>query len=150
MGLIGMIFQPLLWKSLHPDVAGILPATAHTVVAGYHPLSRHDQRRAHNFAYDMCVDRIREKDCEGLDLSSLEIAYSGAEPIREATLNRFTKRFAPYGIRREAFYPCYGLAESTLIVTGGKKLSPLRIRQVPSCQRVANPQFTNDERCPEN
>lgn len=130
MGLIGMIFQPLYVGNpcilMSPVTFLQRPIRWLQAITHY----RATTTGGPNFAYDMCVDRIREKDIEGLDLSSLEIAYSGAEPIREATLNRFTERFAPYGFRREAFYPCYGLAESTLIVTGGKKLSPLRIREV--------------------
>ena len=52
------------------------------------------------------------------------MAFTGAEPIRAETLDRFATAFASCGFRREAFYPCYGLAESTLMVTGAKKLQP--------------------------
>ena len=74
-----------------------------------------------NFAYDLCVDKITEAQKKHLDLSSWEIAFNGAEPIRPSTLDRFSKAFESCGFRREAFYPCYGLAEATLIVTGGYK-----------------------------
>ena len=49
------------------------------------------------------------------------MAFNGAEPVREETIDRFVEAFAPCGFRREAFYPCYGLAEATLIVSGGFK-----------------------------
>ena len=57
---------------------------------------------------------------EGLDLSCWNLAFCGAEPIRLETLDSFVETFAPYGFRRESFYPCYGLAESTLMVSGGE------------------------------
>ncbi|RKG47409.1 AMP-binding protein, partial [Corallococcus sp. AB011P] len=59
-----------------------------------------------------------------LDLSRWEVAFCGAEPIRPETLERFVEAFGPSGFRREAFYPCYGLAEGTLIVSGGEKSAP--------------------------
>jgi acyl-CoA synthetase (AMP-forming)/AMP-acid ligase II len=77
-----------------------------------------------NFAYELCVRKLRPRDCEGLDLSSWDVAFNGAEPIQEATLERFTAAFEPYGFRREAFFPCYGLAEGTLAVTCTRKARP--------------------------
>ncbi len=74
-----------------------------------------------NFAYDLCVERITADEKKSLDLSQWEIAFNGAEPVRADTIERFTKAFAPCGFRPEAFYPCYGLAEATLMVTGGDK-----------------------------
>ena len=72
---------------------------------------------APNFAYELCVRKIAEKDLEGLDLSSWRAATNGAEPVRAETMERFAKRFAPYGFRREALMPVYGLAEATLAVS---------------------------------
>ncbi len=74
-----------------------------------------------NFAYDLCTDNVTDDQLAGLDLSTWEVAFNGAEPIRADTLKRFVERFGPYGFRAEAFYPCYGMAETTLIVTGGYK-----------------------------
>ncbi|WP_069170073.1 AMP-binding protein [Streptomyces griseus] len=71
-----------------------------------------------NFAYDLCDRRAATADLTGLDLSTWRLAFNGAEPIRPATLHRFADRFAAHGFRPEAFLPCYGLAEATLIVTG--------------------------------
>ncbi len=76
-----------------------------------------------NFAYDLCVRKVSPAEREGLDLSSLENAFCGAEPIRAETVERFVSAYAPQGLRRTAFYPCYGLAEATLMVTSGLKMS---------------------------
>jgi fatty-acyl-CoA synthase len=72
---------------------------------------------APNFAYELCVRKIADKDIEGLDLSSWRIAMNGAEPVNPGTLERFATRFAKYGFRREAQLPVYGLAEASLAVT---------------------------------
>ena len=74
---------------------------------------------APNFAYDLCVRQIEEEDCIGLDLSSWAVAGCGAEPIRMETLNGFAARFARYGLKRGSICPFYGLAEATLLVSGG-------------------------------
>jgi len=73
---------------------------------------------APNFAFDACTDRVRDSDLAALDLSSVRVLFCGAEPIRKDTLERFVARFAPCGLDPRALYPCYGLAESTLFVTG--------------------------------
>ncbi|MFI5183933.1 MAG: AMP-binding protein, partial [Vicinamibacteria bacterium] len=69
---------------------------------------------APNFAYELCVSKIKDSALEGLDLSSWRCALNGAEPVNPATLERFATRFAPYGFRREALMPVYGLAESSV------------------------------------
>ncbi|MGZ3461580.1 MAG: AMP-binding protein, partial [Archangium sp.] len=74
-----------------------------------------------NFAFELCTRKISPEERERLDLSSWELAFCGAEPIRPETLERFVQAFGPCGFRREAFYPCYGLAEGTLIVSGVDK-----------------------------
>ncbi len=81
-----------------------------------------------NFAYDLCVRKITPEQRRGLDLSSWSLAFNGAEPVRPETIDAFSEAFAPCGFRREAFFPCYGLAESTLMVTGGMKFEPPVIR----------------------
>src|SRR5205085_4234602 len=85
-----------------------------------------------NFAYDLCARKITADDAATLELSSWSVAFNGAEPVRAETLDRFTSRFEPYGFRRAAFYPCYGLAEATLVVTGGRKASLPIIKPGPS------------------
>ncbi len=74
-----------------------------------------------NFAYQLCVDKIEEADLEGVDLSTFKVAFNGAEPIRSSTIEAFTRRFSDYGFKQSSFLPCYGMAETTLIVTGGPK-----------------------------
>jgi fatty-acyl-CoA synthase len=72
---------------------------------------------APNFAYELCVRKIADKDIQGVDLSSWRAALNGAEPVNPETLERFANRFASYGFRREAQLPVYGLAEAALAVT---------------------------------
>ncbi len=72
-----------------------------------------------NFAYDLCTRKITQDELNTLDLSSWRVAFCGAEPVRADTLDRFARRFEPAGFRREALFPCYGLAEATLYVAGG-------------------------------
>ena len=74
---------------------------------------------APNFAYQLCVDKIRDEELHDIDLSSWLTAFNGAEPVRPTTLEQFAKRFAHVGFNRRAFLPCYGMAETTLIVSGG-------------------------------
>jgi 8-amino-7-oxononanoate synthase len=81
-----------------------------------------------NFAYELCVRKIAPEQRAGLDLSTWSLAFNGAEPVRAETIDMFCEAFGPCGFRREAFYPCYGLAESTLMVTGGMKFEAPVIR----------------------
>lgn len=74
-----------------------------------------------NFAYDLCVQKITPEQQMGLDLSRWEIAFNGAEPVRLESLDRFARAFEPCGFKRQAFYPCYGMAESTLMISGAKR-----------------------------
>ncbi|MFT3803426.1 MAG: AMP-binding protein [Burkholderiaceae bacterium] len=78
---------------------------------------------APSFAYDLCIRRISVSQRSALDLSSWEVAFNGAEPVRTEVMNTFSESFAPQGFRREAFYPCYGLAEATLFVSGRDRSS---------------------------
>src|SRR5690606_17907980 len=73
---------------------------------------------APNFAYDLCVDKITSEQIDTLDLSSWSLAFCGAEPIRPETLERFARTFERCGFRKSSFYPCFGMAESTLLVSG--------------------------------
>jgi acyl-CoA synthetase (AMP-forming)/AMP-acid ligase II/acyl carrier protein len=74
---------------------------------------------APNFAYDLCLQQISEQDCSGLDLTRWSVAGSGAEPIRMQTALGFVERFGRYGLKPQAVCPFYGLAEATLLVSGG-------------------------------
>ena len=73
---------------------------------------------APNFAYDLCVDKVGPDDRAGLDFSHWRNAINGAEPISARTIDRFVKAFGPHGYRRGTFFPCYGLAEATLMISG--------------------------------
>lgn len=78
-----------------------------------------------DFAYALCVRRARnDAALDGLDLSGWQVAFSGGEPVRRRTLETFARTFAPAGFRAEAFLPCYGLAEATLMVTAGHWSGP--------------------------
>lgn len=83
-----------------------------------------------NFAYDLCVQKTTPEQRAGLDLTSWTLAFNGAEPIRAATLQNFARCFAPFGLRIEALYPCYGMAEATLFITGAQKTTPPKIQPV--------------------
>jgi acetylornithine/succinyldiaminopimelate/putrescine aminotransferase/acyl-CoA synthetase (AMP-forming)/AMP-acid ligase II/predicted amino acid dehydrogenase len=83
-----------------------------------------------NFAYDLCTRKVTDDERAGLDLGRWTIAFNGAEPVRADTLERFADRFAVCGFRREAFFPCYGLAEATLFVTGPSTVGPARVLAV--------------------
>ncbi|HSK77319.1 MAG TPA: amino acid adenylation domain-containing protein, partial [Thermoanaerobaculia bacterium] len=80
-----------------------------------------------NFAYDLCARRAEGADLAGIDLSSWRVAFNGAEPVLPKTLESFAAALAPYGFRAAAAYPCYGLAEATLMVSGGSPADPPRV-----------------------
>ncbi len=95
---------------------------------------------APNFAYELCVRKIADKDIKGLDLSSWRAALNGAEPVNPETLERFAERFARYGFRRQAQLPVYGLAEASLAVT----VPPLN--RGPLVDRIEREVFTSQGR----
>ncbi|MFG2132525.1 fatty acyl-AMP ligase [Streptomyces sp. NPDC048751] len=119
MGLIGGILTPLFMgvptTLMSPVTFLRRPAAWLRMVSRYGATIT----GAPNFAYDLCLRRVTDADAEGLDLSGVELTFTGAEPVRADTMARFGERFGPYGFRAESFYPCYGLAEATLFVTGG-------------------------------
>ncbi|MFF3336674.1 fatty acyl-AMP ligase [Streptomyces sp. NPDC002888] len=119
MGLIGGILTPLFMgvpmTLMSPVTFLRRPAAWLRMVSRY----RATVTGAPNFAYDLCLRRMTDADAEGLDLSRVELTFTGAEPVRADTMARFVERFGPHGFHAESFYPCYGLAEATLFVTGG-------------------------------
>jgi acyl-CoA synthetase (AMP-forming)/AMP-acid ligase II/acyl carrier protein len=72
-----------------------------------------------NFAFDLCTRKITPEQMEGVDLGSLKLVWNGAETVRPETLHRFADAFGDHGFRSETFFPCYGLAEAGLLVSGG-------------------------------
>jgi acyl-CoA synthetase (AMP-forming)/AMP-acid ligase II len=85
---------------------------------------------APNFAFDLCVERFNPTLMEGIDLSHWEVAFNGAEPVRAETISAFINTFEPYGFKPKAFYPCYGMAEATLLISGGQRCSTSIIKEV--------------------
>lgn len=118
MGLIGGILEPL-YRGFPVTLMSPV-AFLQKPVRWLRAISerRGTQSGGPNFAFDLCVDKITPEQCHGLDLSSWRVAFNGAEPVRAETIQRFTEAFAPYGFRPEAFYPTYGMAEATLLISG--------------------------------
>ncbi len=119
MGLIGGILQPI-----YASVPTTLMAPATFLQRPFRWLEAISRYRATtsgapNFAYDLCVERIGEDERRTLDLSSWRTSFNGAEPVRADTIARFTEAFADCGLRPDVLLPCYGLAEGTLLVSGG-------------------------------
>lgn len=139
MGLIGGILQPL-WVG-RPNVMMSPMAFLQKPFRWLSAISRFRGTTSGgpNFAYDLCVRKITAEQRATLDLSSWTVAFNGAEPVRAETLEQFAETFAPCGFRREAFYPCFGLAEATLIVSGGYVKDPPKIRAF-SANALANGQ----------
>jgi acyl-CoA synthetase (AMP-forming)/AMP-acid ligase II len=125
MGLIGGILQPVYGGFpvylMSPFTFIKRPLIWLQAVAKY----RATTSGGPNFAFQLCIKNIHKLKDE-LDLSSWKVAFCGAEPIRKNTLDNFSKVFASYGWNNKAIYPCYGMAESTLIATGGKAGTPLK------------------------
>lgn len=80
-----------------------------------------------NFAYEHCLAHVTDEQLAGLDLSTWSVAITGAEPVRPETLERFAERFGACGFDRRAFYPTYGLAEATLMVSGGDRFQGVKL-----------------------
>ncbi len=120
MGLIGGLLQPI-YSNVHcvlMSPMAFLQRPLHWLQAIMH--YRAAISGGPNFAYDLCVRRITPEERATLDLSSWRVAFNGAEPVRAATLVRFSETFASCGFQYKAFFPCYGLAESTLLVTNSE------------------------------
>src|SRR5579883_3354478 len=145
MGLIGNMLQPL-----YLGIPCILMSPVAFLQRPLRWLQAISQYKATtsggpNFAYDLCVSKITPEQRATLDLSSWEVAFNGAEPVRAETLERFAATFEDCGFRREAFYPCYGMAETTLIVSGGFKTA-LPVLQLVQQAALAQNQVVPAER----
>jgi amino acid adenylation domain-containing protein len=124
MGLIGGVLQPL-----YVGAHCILMSPVSFLQKPLRWLQAISRYRATtsggpNFAYDMCVQKIDPARRSELDLSSWSVAFNGSEPIRAETLKQFAKAFESCGFQPEAFFPCYGLAEATLFVSGNPVVRP--------------------------
>ncbi len=138
MGLIGNILQSLYLGCrcvfMSPTAFLQRPARWLQAISRY----RATTSGGPNFAYDLCIRKVTAQQCAGLDLSSWDLAFNGAEPIRAETLDAFVHRFGLYGFRRETFYPGYGLAEATLIVSGGQKSHPPVLKTIDKTALTQN------------
>ncbi|HSK77339.1 MAG TPA: amino acid adenylation domain-containing protein [Thermoanaerobaculia bacterium] len=136
MGLIGNVLQPLYVGArcvLMPPLAFLQKPVRWLEAIGRY---RATTSGGPNFAYELCLRRIGPEPRAALDLSTWTVAFNGAEPVRAETLERFAAAFAPCGFRPGAFYPCYGLAEATLFVTGGTPGTAPTVREADRRPRV--------------
>ncbi|WP_024545888.1 fatty acyl-AMP ligase [Picosynechococcus sp. NKBG15041c] len=131
MGLIGGVLQPLYGGFetflMSPVELVQKPVRWLEVISQY----RITTSGGPNFAYDLVARQVTPEQLKNLDLSSWDVAYSGAETVRAHTLEKFTQTFAPCGFRHEAFYPCYGMAEATLFISGAST------KKAPVIQHIA-------------
>lgn len=100
---------------------------------------------APNFAYDLVCDRVKDSQLKQLDLSKWKLAFCGAEPVKETTINRFSDKFASCGLKKAAFYPCYGMAEATLMITGGDCRQSPTIKYVDKIALEENKVVTREQ-----
>jgi len=142
MGLIGGILQPLYVG--RPNILMSPMSFLQKPLRWLEAITRFGATTSGgpNFAYELCARKITPEQLEHLDLSSWKVAFNGAEPVRADTLERFAEVFAPCGFRREAFYPCFGMAEATLIVSGGYVTKPPEIRSF-NAAKLATGQATD-------
>jgi 8-amino-7-oxononanoate synthase len=123
MGLVGGVLVPLFAGATNVSISPATflqsPITWLAAIGNY----RATISGGPNFAYDLCARKITDEQRATLDLSSWALAFVGAEPIEPGTLERFAAAFAPCGFKAGTFYPCYGLAEATLMVSGPRRHS---------------------------
>ena len=125
MGLIGGTLQPLYCGSTNYLMSPLdflkKPTLWLETISKYHV----SISGGPNFAYDLCTNKVTQKDMETLDLSCWRIAFSSSETIRHSTIERFCKKFSACGFQRKTFRPCYGLADATLVVSWATGEEPL-------------------------
>ncbi|WP_322552706.1 fatty acyl-AMP ligase (plasmid) [Priestia megaterium] len=123
MGLIGNILQPL-----YLGAKCVFMSPMDFLQKPFRWLSAISKYKATisggpNFAYDLCLKKITDEQKVQLDLSSWEVAFNGAEPVRYETIQKFAQAFKDCGFKLNQFFPCYGMAEATLFITGNEKLT---------------------------
>ena len=111
-------------------------------------MSRHGatMTSAPNFAFELCVDRIADRDVHELDLSKWRIAFNGAEPINANSLDRFAEKFVLAGFRPESFFPCYGMAETTLMISGFGARPIKTVQADPQALKRGRVEFSENSR----
>lgn len=145
MGLIGGIIQPL-----YGGFPVVLIPPFYFLQRPFRWLKAITEYKASvsggpNFAYDYCVKKIRPDQLDQLDLSSWKLAFNGAEPINPVTIRNFAQHFASCGFSLNAFSPCYGMAETTLIVSGHKREAPPIIKSFEASALERNELVEIDE-----
>ena len=144
MGLIGCVFpaleRPAVLTLLPPELFVARPAS------WLRAISRHGATvsPAPNFAYGLCVDKIRDEEMEDVDLSSWRVALSGAEPVAPRVLRAFQERFSKWGLRSDALTPVYGLSEAALAVTFSPVERPFTSRRFDRDQLAASERAIED------
>ena len=120
MGLVGHVLQPVYGGSLSVLMSPLL--FLQRPVLWLQAISRWKATTSGGptYAFEYCARSVLEDQLKGVDLSSWQVAYCGAEKVRADVLDQFSSRFAKYGFRRQSFLPCFGLAEATLLVTGAR------------------------------
>lgn len=143
MGLVGCMFNGLYHPGtvtyIGPELFIVRPAIWLQTMSRYKALIS----PAPDFAYGLCLSKVRDSEMEGVDLSHWVFALDGAEPIDTGGMRRFVERFARWGLRPEALTPVYGLAEAGLAVTFSDPWTPARVvefdREQLSARGVAVP-----------
>lgn len=129
MGLVGGILNPLFVGYPITLLAPLLfiqkPARWLELISRY----RITASGGPNFGYQACVDRVSDAECAGLDLACWTLAFNGAERVHCATLEQFSAKFARFGFDARAHYPTYGMAEATLMISGGARGQAFRVRR---------------------
>ncbi|MEL7409520.1 MAG: fatty acyl-AMP ligase, partial [Cyanobacteria bacterium J06558_2] len=150
MGLIGQVLQPMYLgfpSILMPPLAFLQkPIRWLKAISQYNATTSGGP----NFAYDLCIKRVRAEQLANLDLSSWDLAFNGAEPVRAKTMEQFAQKFAQYGFKGSAFYPCYGMAETTLLATGGNKNTSPVIQGVKVGELEQNSVMKSENLSPES
>ena len=121
LGLVSGILQPLFHG--HPNIMLSPTAFVQQPVRWLQAITRFrgTYSNSPNYGYDLCIRRVSGAQRRELDLSSWQVALNGAEPVRWQTVKEFSETFAECGFRASAMYPAYGLAEATLVVSGGRR-----------------------------
>jgi acyl-CoA synthetase (AMP-forming)/AMP-acid ligase II len=134
MGLVGCVLpalnRPGVLTLINPEHFIARPAVWLRAISTY----RATLSPAPNFAYGYCVDRVRDRDLDGVDLSSWKHALNGAEPVAPSVLRSFTERFGQWGLRPEAITPVYGMSEAALAVTFSDLHAPFRTVTVDAAE----------------
>jgi acyl-CoA synthetase (AMP-forming)/AMP-acid ligase II len=146
MGLVGALLEALY----HPGDLVLIPPEIFLArpALWLRALSRHraDVSPAPNFAYGLCLKKVRDEDLVGVDLSSWRFALNGAEPVNPAVLRRFSDRFGAVGFQATSQMPVYGLSEATLAVTFHTRGQPLHVQHIDALSAALRSEVTDGTR----